>query len=418
MRQIGLIAALMAAMSFAPAGAQDINPASDTTRFVFDSALYIVAGLSGLLFVCAFGLRDVGLARVQNAPAVCLRMIGLIAVTAIAFWLSGYQLIFSVESGGLLGEFVAWGPDDADPATSGRAAGAFWLYHMGAAAIPSAIVASAVSERVRLFPFLFLTVAMAGLIYPVAASWVWGDGYFANAWRFHDFGGAATIHVTGGAAALAAAIVIGPRPGRFQNGNDRVKPSTALPLSVFASGLMLIAWIGVLAGASGSLSSVEAAIRLGTVAVKTLLGASGGVIAAIILTQIVYKRPGLVSASTAAIGGAAAMAADPVNPALWQAVMIGAVAGVIVTVTPPFIARYRIDDAGVVAPAHLFCGAWGVFIAPWTNPDAWFPGQILGAAAIAIWGFVLTLLMATALKFSIGLRMRISGEESAAHRRD
>lgn len=396
-----------------PAAAQDFAPVGETTQFVIDSALYIGAGLGGLAFVLAFGLRDAGLARVQNAPAVCLRTIGLLAITATAFWLTGYNLIFSVETGGFLGEFGAWRPEDADPLTAGRASGAFWFFHMAAAAIPSAIVASAVSERIRLFAFLMLSLVMAGLIYPVAAGWVWGGGYFQDVWRFYDFAGAGAIHMTGGAAALAAALVVGPRPGRFQDGDGRVTPSTALPLSVFASGLMLIAWFVVLAGASGSLSTVEAAITLGTVIVKTMIAAAGGIIAAVILTQIVYKRPGLVSASTAAIGGAVALAADPLHPALWQAVMIGAVGGVIVTVTPPFIARYRIDDAGVAVPAHLFCGAWGVVIAPWSNPDAWFPGQIVGAAALAVWAFVLALLFSAALRYSVGIRLRSSGEERA-----
>jgi len=408
-RQIGagVILAVLAAL---PAGAQDIGPASDTTRFILNSALYAFSGLGGLLFVVAFGLRDMGLARVQNAPAVCLRMIGLFAATAIAFWLVGYNFIFSIEEGGFLGDFGSWRLDDEDPMSKGAASGAIWTYHFAAAMIPSAIVASAVSERIRLFAFLVLTFAMAGLIYPVAASWIWGAGYFASAWRFYDFGGAAAIHMTGGAAALAAALVVGPRPGRFQDGAPRISPSTALPLSVVASGLMLIGWIGVLAGAAGALDSMQSAILLGDIVVKTLLAAAGGVMIAILLTQIVYKRPGLVSASTAAIGGAVAIAADPVSPALWQAFMIGAAGGVIVTVTPPFIARYRIDDAGVVAPAHLICGAWGVIIAPWSNPDAWFAGQIVGALAIAAWAFMLTLLIATALKYSIGVRLRTSDE--------
>lgn len=418
MWKTSLAAAVLAMHAATPAAAQDYAPVADTTQFVIDSALFVVAGVGGLLFVIAFGLRDAGLARVHNAPAVCLRMIGLVAVTAAVFWLSGYNLIFSVEPGGLLGDFGAWRPQDADPLTAARASGAFWFFHMAAAAIPSAILASAVSERVRLFAFLMLTLVMAGLVYPVAAGWVWGGGYLEDAWRFRDFAGAGAIHITGGAAALAAAIVVGPRPGRFPESVHRVTPSTALPLSVFASGLMLLAWFAVLAGASGSLSTVEAAITLGTVVVKTLIAAAGGIIAAIILTQIVYKRPGVVSASTAAVGGAVALAADPVHPALWQAVMVGAVGGVIVTVTPPFIARYRIDDAGVAVPAHLFCGAWGVIIAPWSDPNAWFPGQMVGAAAIALWAFTLTLLFSAALRYSVGIRLRAGDEERARLQRE
>ena len=187
--------------------ATDMGPASDVTRYLLDSGLLMIGGLAGLVAIAGFALRDIGLSRTLNAPAVCLRTIGAVALSAFAFWLSGYHLLFSIETNGFLGEFRPWSPIDDEPAALGYSAGAFWFFHMVLAAFGTTIVSSAVSERVRLWPFLFFAFIWAVLIYPITASWIWGGGYFASEWSFHDIGGAAAIHVAAGAAGLAAVMV-------------------------------------------------------------------------------------------------------------------------------------------------------------------------------------------------------------------
>ena len=189
-------------------------------------------------------------------------MLASFAVTIFAFWLSGYILAFSVEEAGFLGEFGSWALNDNDPVTMGRASGAHWFFQTGLAAMAAAIVAASVSERVRLWAFLIFVGFLGGLIYPIAISWVWGGGYFAADWSFHD-GGGATVHIVAGAAALAAAFVVGPRPGRFNAKSPWMAATTMLPLSVFAAGLAWFALIGVFAGVGESFSTVDDAIRLG-----------------------------------------------------------------------------------------------------------------------------------------------------------
>ncbi|MHA7871351.1 MAG: ammonium transporter family protein, partial [Hyphococcus sp.] len=314
-----MAAAALAAVS--PAAAQEIGDATDTARYVFSSALLFAGAIGCLVFVFAFGLRDVGLARPQHTVSVCLRMMGLVAVTALAFWISGYNLMHLVEQGGLLGEFRIWRPLDDDPLAAGRPEGLHWLFNAGLAAIGAAIVSSAVSERVKLWPFIAFAAAYAGLIYPIIAGWVWGGGYLDVAWSFYDFGGAAVVHMTGGAAALAAAFVVGPRPGKFVAGGARQASSDALPLSAFGAGLIWASGLLILAAMVKSLATVEDAISIGRVAASALLAGAGAVLTALFLTQTVYKRVGLVTASCAAVGGLVAIAADPVHPAMWQAVM-------------------------------------------------------------------------------------------------
>jgi len=412
-----LTATLGGAVAVTPAGAQDIAPPDDATRFLLDTGLAIFAGLCAIIFIVAYGLRDIGLARVQNAPAACLRMLASFAVTIFAFWLSGYFLAFSVEEAGFLGDFGAWALNDNDPVTNGRASGALWFFHGGLAAMAAAIVAASVSERVRLWAFLIFVGFLGGLIYPIAISWVWGGGYFAADWGYHD-GGGATVHIVAGAAALAAAFAVGPRPGRFNAKSPWIAATTMLPLSVFAAGLAWIALIGVFAGIGESFSSVEDAIRLGATIANIAVATAAAVMTALVITQFVYDRPGLVTTMCAVVAGPVTVAGDPVSPDLWQAAMTGAVGGVIVSVTPPFLARFRIDDAGFVVPTHLLCGVWGALIAAWVNTDASFLGQTIGAVSIAVFAFAVSMMIWTALKYSpFGARQRASqppGDAAAA----
>lgn len=410
-----LIAAFVALAALAaPALAQEteIAPASDATRYLLDTALVFAAGLAALMALAGLTLRDVGLSRTQNAPSVCLRMIGALCVSVFMFWICGYSLAFSVEPGGFLGDFAFWAPDDSDPVSQGRAAGAVWFFHAVLSSIGAAIVAAAISERVRLWPYLFFCAAWSGLIYPIIVSWVWGGGYFAAEWSFSDKGGAGAIHAAAGASALAAVLIVGPRQGRYTQGASRPQISTALPLSAFGLSLAVASFLVILGGLAGSFSSVEAAISLGMIAANGLLAAAGGSIAAMLLTQFVYKRAGLVTAMTGSLAGLISVAADPVAPALWQAAMIGAIGGVIVTVTPPFLDRFRFDDAGFSVPVHLFCGLWGVLIAFWIDADVWLPGQALGALAISAFSFVMSALVWTTLRYTIGVRSAAADDAS------
>lgn len=406
MRAIAVLMSLGLLGFAGPAMAQDIPPPDDATRFLMDTVLALIAGFCAILFIIAYGLRDIGLARVQNAPAACLRMLASFAVTIFAFWLSGYMLAFSVEEAGFLGEFGSWAVADEDPLTAGRASGAVWFFQAGLAAMAAAIVAASVSERVRLWAFLIFVGFLGGMIYPIAISWVWSGGYFAADWGYRD-GGGATLHIIAGAAALAAAFVVGPRPGRFNAKSPWIAATTMLPLSVFAAGLAWLALIGVFAGFGERFSSVEDAIRIGATISNFSVATAASVLAALTITQFVYDRPGLVTTMCAVVAGPVTIAGDPVNPDLWQAAMIGAVGGVIVSVTPPFFARFRVDDAGFVVPTHLLCGLWGVMIAAWVNPDARFIGQAVGAISISVFAFGVSLMIWTALKYSpFGARQR------------
>ncbi len=400
--------------------AGDMAPAGDTVRYILDSALLVMGGVGALVALAGLCMREAGLARPQHTPAACLRVLAGFGVAALAFWLVGYNLIYTVEEGGLLGEFRPWTPLDAAApaaasgvAATARAPAAAWFFQASLAGLAVAAVSGAVSERARLWPFLVFSALLAGLVYPVAAGWTRGQGYFAETWGFYDFGGA-VLHIAGGAAALAGAIVVGPRPGRYAGGVVRPAAKTALSLSALGALLFVPGWTLALIAMNGSVSSAPAANTVALIAANACLAAGGGVVTALVITKAVYRRAGVVSSIAGAVGGLVAIAADPAHPAAWQAAMIGGVGGMIVTIAPPFLDRFRIDDAGFCIAPHLLCGLWGAAIAPWSNPDIRVLGQFVGLAAVAAFVFFMSLLLWTSLKYFAGVRSTSADDAAPA----
>ncbi len=403
MRLLVLSAAV--AISPAPLAAQGIEPPSDTTRYLMDSLLFVSGGVAALIALLGLALRDLGVVRPQSAPSICLRSAGAYAIAAIMFWLTGYGLAFSVEDGGLLGDFNVWSNEDIDPLAAGSSAGARWFFYMGLAALGAVITSGAAAERVKLWPFLVAGAVFAGLIFPIVVSWSWSEGYFASIWRFKDHGGAAVLHASAGAAALAAILVVGPRAGKYGPGANRLTPTTSLPMTFIG---LVFFWIGMLvinAAGLGALNSVETMISAATIIVNTTIAGAAGLFTAVILTQIVYRRANLAAVVSGAIGGLVSVAADPLYPAIWQVLLIGGVGGVVVTVAPPFLDRFRLDDVSNAVAAHLLCGVWSTIIVAWTNPEAWLVGQLAGVTAIVVFSFFTSVLVWTALKYTFGVRL-------------
>lgn len=383
-----------------PAFGQAMAPESVATRFILDSAVLLLGGLSALIFTIAFAFRDAGLGPRGKWVGACLRLSGILALGGLSYWAVGYNLQFRIEPGGFLGTFAPWQAGDSDPVAAGRASAAHFLYYFGLVAMALAIVSSAIAERVRLAGFGIFAIGFVGLIFPIAGSWIFAGGYIATELRFIDYG-AATLHAVGGAAALAAAIIVGPR-------REGIGPyshtASMLPAAAVSSAVMLAAMFVVSATASGKVSSIDGVINFANSISHTLLAACAGAASALFLTRLIYKRTGAVFSMAGAIGASVALAADPIHVAAWQALMIGAMSGVIVTVTSPFLRRYGIDDAGVVIAAHLFCAIWGLLIAPWYSPGGNFVDQAIGTTMVVAFSFFMSLCVWTALKFSVGVR--------------
>ncbi|NWG71618.1 MAG: ammonium transporter [Parvularculaceae bacterium] len=397
---------LLLGLFASPAVAQEateLQPATETSRFIFTSLLALAAGAGLILLLAGFAAREAGVVRAKNAGASAVKAVALVAVSSLAAWLVGYNLIFSVEAGGFLGDFSVWAPNEEGASAISDAARFLYVALGGAAG--AAILAGAVAERIRFWPFLVFTAAYASLVFPIAASWTWGGGYLAAAWKFVDFGGASLVHACGGWAALAGAVIVGPRLARYDGEEPRVQPPSNPGLAAVGG---LLIWLGLfafMAGALPSLSAAADAMALARIFVNAQLAAAAGVVAAIALTEIIYKRPDLNTLINGAIGGLVAISAGPAEPALWQAAIIGAFSGAIVTVTRPLFDRFRIDDAAGVLPAHLLCGIWGALIVPWSNENATYLGQAAGVVVTAAFSLTMSILIWTLLRYTVGLRV-------------
>lgn len=392
------------------ATAQEATGAPDPSIFIFNTVLFLLSGMVVMFMAAGFCMLEAGLVRSKNAATICLKNITLFSVAGLMVWLTGYNLIYGIEPGGFIGTFEPWRADDRLPMDTGYAASSDWFFQMVFVATAASIVSGTLAERIKLWPFLIFTIVLTGLIYPIGASWEWGGGFLDAEFGFADFAGSTLVHSTGGWAALAGALVLGPRTGKYSNGAVTPFPGSSLPLATLGTFILWLGWFGFNGGSQLALGTIEDATSVANVMVNTNMAACGGVMSALILTSFVYKKVDLTIVLNGAIGGLVAITAEPLTPAIWQAVLIGGIGGVIVTLAIPVLDRLRIDDVVGAIPAHLLCGIWGTSIVPWTNTDASFVGQLVGIVAIGIFAFVTSLLVWIALKYSIGIRATTDDE--------
>ena len=390
----------------------NISPASESAEFIFNTMLFLVCGMVVMFMAAGFCMLETGLVRAKNAATICLKNISLFAIAGTMVWLTGYNLIYGIEPGGLFGKLAFWSADDTNPLKKGHAASSDWYFQMVFVATAASIVSGTLAERIKLLPFLIFTALLTGFIYPIQAGWDWGGGYLDERWKFYDFAGSTLVHATGGWAALAGALVLGARKGRFTDGKPAPLPGSNLPLATLGAFILWLGWFGFNGGSQLALGKVSHAISVADVMVNTNMAACGGVLSALVLTSVIYKKTDLTIVINGVIGGLVSITADPLSPEIWQAVLIGAVGGVIVTVAVPMLDRFQIDDVVGAIPAHLLCGLWGTLIVPLTNGEATLIGQLIGVMMNGVFVFSTSLLLWLGLKHTMGIRASADHEHT------
>ncbi len=404
--------AAVAGTAFAQdAAAATTSPAPDTT-FVFNTMLFLIMGMVVMFMAAGFCMLEAGLVRSKNAATICLKNITLFSIATVMVWLIGYNIIYGVEEGGWIGTLKMWSADDSTALETGYSAASDWFFQMVFVATAASIVSGTVAERVRLWPFFIFTALLTGLIYPIQASWEWGGGWLDARYGFSDFAGSTLVHATGGWAALAGAIALGPRRGKYgPDGKINQLRGSSLPLATLGVFILWLGWFGFNGGSQLALGSLDDAISVSNIFVNTNMAAAMGVITVVVLCTLLKRKIDLSMALNGAIGGLVAITAEPLTPAVWQAALIGSVGGVIIFVTMPMLEALRIDDVVGAIPAHLFCGIWGTIVVPVTNSDASFLGQAIGIAANGVFVFSASLVIWFFLKIVIGIRASADDEE-------
>ncbi len=395
------------------------EPAAQTV-FIFNTLLFLVSGFLVMWMAAGFAMLEAGLVRSKNVTMQCTKNIALFGLAVIFYYLIGYNLMYplgnwsigSDETGGYLGAFgvavleaVGIGADGADD-ISYAATGSDFFFQVMFCATTASIVSGALAERIKLWPFLIFIVILTALIYPIQASWKWGGGFLDTQFGFLDFAGSTVVHSVGGWAALAGALLLGARVGKYPKGGGvHPFPGSNLPLATLGTFILWLGWFGFNGGSQLAFGSVGDAADVSRIFANTNAAAAGGAVAALILTQILYKKPDLTMILNGALAGLVSITAEPLTPTLGMATLIGMVGGVIVVIAVPMLDRMKIDDVVGAIPVHLFAGIWGTMAVLLTNPDATFTGQLFPIIIVGVFVFVSSLVVWGVLKAVVGIRV-------------
>lgn len=403
-----------------PAFAQDSETvvveaaAAADTAYIFNTLLFMMGGFLVMFMAAGFCMLEAGLVRSKNVSMQCLKNIALYSIAGIMFWVIGYNLMYADvgASGGFFGVpspkgFEAVGGADLE---TGYSAASDWFFQMVFCGATASIVSGTVAERVKLWPFLIFTTILTGVLYPISGSWQWGGGWLSEM-GFSDFAGSTVVHSVGGWAALAGAIVIGARAGKYgADGSVHPLPGSSIPLATLGTFILWLGWFGFNGGSQLAMGTAGDVTDVSRIFANTNLAAAAGVVAAVVLTQVIYKKVDVTMALNGALAGLVSITAEPLAPSAGLAILIGAVGGAIVVFTVPLLDKLKIDDVVGAIPVHLIAGIWGTLAVPLSNDGASFGIQAVGIVAYGAFTFIASLAVWTVLKVTIGVRVSEEGE--------
>ncbi len=385
-----------------------IQDSKNETSYVLNTLLFLIGGFLVMWMAAGFAMLEAGLVRTKNVSMQCLKNISLYSVAGLMFWFVGYQLMYAIPEGGILGSFAVMQLSDPDP-KAGYSDASDWFFQMVFCATTASIVSGALAERIKFWPFLLFTALLTGFIYPVVGSWEWGGGWL-DALGFSDFAGSSLVHSTGGWAALCGAIILGARAGKYENGMIHPMPGSSMPLATLGVFILWLGWFGFNGASQLAMGTISDAAAVSRIFVNTNLAACGGVIAAIIYTQLRYKKIDVTMALNGALAGLVAITAEPLAPAPELAIIVGAMGSVLAMLAISLLDKLRIDDVVGAIPVHLVAGIFGTLMVAFTNPQVKFMPQLIGVLAIGVFTLAASSLIWFALKFTIGIRVSAKDE--------
>tara|TARA_B110000971_G_scaffold164597_1_gene168475 strand:+ start:105 stop:1409 length:1305 start_codon:yes stop_codon:yes gene_type:complete len=398
--------------SFAGLGYAETTVSAEV-QYIFNTLLFLISGFLVMWMAAGFAMLESGMVTSKSVSAICAKNIGLFAISGVMFWAVGYNLAYGIPEGGFIGTFTSW--SDASALETGYSDGSDWFFQMVFCATTISIVSGTLAERIKIWPFFLFTAILTGFIYPIEMGWQWGGGWLSTA-GFFDFAGSTLVHAAGGAAALAGAIILGPRTGRFGAGG-KVMPlepfaASSVPLATLGVFVLWLGWFGFNGGSQLAAGTLEDITAVATIYINTNLAACGGVIAAAIVSRLIGGKTDVIMMLNGAIGGLVAITAEPLAPSPSAAILIGAIGGVLVYFSTKLLFKFKIDDVVGAIPAHLVAGIWGTLVVPLTNADANFGSQLLGVLSVVAFVFIVSLIIWTIMKNTIGIRISKDAEKT------
>ena len=368
----------------------------------------LVAAFLVFFMQAGFAMVEAGLTRSKNTVNILMKNLMDFSVGSLAFWAIGFGIMFGVTNGifGTTGFFFSDFSLDGDPWVF-----AFWMFQVVFAATAATIVSGAMAERTKFVGYLVYSAVVSAIIYPIFGSWAWGSLFHGNGWLeglgFIDFAGSSVVHSVGGWAALAGAIVLGPRIGKYtKDGKPRAIPGHNLTLAALGTFILWFGWFGFNPG-----STTAANTDIALIAVNTNLAASAGAVAAMFTAWIIFKKPEATMTFNGALAGLVAITAPCANVSPLSAVILGLVAGILVVLSVIFFDKVlKVDDPVGAISVHGVCGAWGTLAAGLFDING-FNWSVVGVQALGIlacfaWAFTTAFILFKVIQKTIGLRVK------------
>ena len=392
-------------------------------QYAMDTFYFLVCGALVMWMAAGFAMLEAGLVRSKNTTEILTKNVALFAVACTMYLVCGYQLMYGggyflsgiteVDSAAVLSDFA--GREDGFHGGSIYSGASDFFFQVVFVATAMSIVSGAVAERMKLWAFLAFAVVMTGVIYPMEGGWTWGGNdvfglYNLGDLGFSDFAGSGIVHMAGAAAALSGVILLGARKGKYgPNGEARAIPGAHLPLATLGTFILWMGWFGFNGGSVLKLGDISNANSVAVVFMNTNAAAAGGLIGALLLAFLLFRKADLTMALNGALAGLVAITAEPSTPTPFAATLIGFVGGLIVVMSILTLDKLRIDDPVGAISVHGVVGLFGLLVVPVTNGDVSFVGQLVGAATIFGWVFATSFVAWMVIKAVMGIR--VSEEE-------
>ena len=378
-------------------------------EYALNTFYFLMAGALVMWMAAGFTMLEAGFVRRRNTAEIVTKNIGLYSIASFMFLLCGYKVMYPGEA--YVGEIFSaydfsFGMQEAGRGTT-HANSADFFFQVVFVATAVSIVSGAVAERMNQWPFFALAAFIAGVVYPIQGFWNWGGGFLATSieeggYGYVDFAGSGTVHLVGGACALAAALFIGPRVGKYGKVTGKVfgifpKAKTNklyganIPIAALGTFILWLGWFGFNGGSQLAIHNFNNADAVGQIFLNTNAAAAGGVVACLVVARVFFKKTNIIYALNGAIAGLVAITAAPDTPTGFEATVIGALGGLLCYGSLVFFEQFlKVDDPVGAISAHGVTGIFGVMVVPYTNAEATLSGQAIGVLCILGFGFFLT----------------------------
>lgn len=400
----------------------DAAAVAGEAAYAIDNMFLMFCAVLVLFMQAGFALVESGFNSAKNTVNILFKNLMDLSIGMVLYFIIGYGLMYPGDGNGWLafGQFGIGG-NGADVAEAGALTlQVDWLFQVAFAATAATIVSGAVAGRMKFHAYLVYSAVLTAIIYPISGYWKWGGGWLDQL-GFYDFAGSLVVHACGGFAALAGAIVLGPRIGRFtKDGKSKAMPGHNLPIATLGVFILLIGWFGFNPGSQLAIVGKDNTEAVMLIAVNTLLAAGAGAVLAMVVTWVIHKKPDLTMAANGVLAGLVGITANCDGVSNVEAIFIGAIAGILVVAGVKLLDALKIDDPVGAFPVHGLCGVWGgIATAIFGSYDGcstqaigdygnWV-AQIVGSIAIPVWAFVTMFILFSILK-AVGI-LRVSKEE-------